>query len=614
MALAELQVTQAGAAITLASDCTGSLSSANAGGGLSSLITITATMNGGVLPSECTFTLTVRDVPLLTADDTTSFVSLVQFAAPNTNKWSLTLKAACWGALVLELRVSRNGVVDTTTRRYDFPSPNKALVMPGNAEIIDARAANASYGGSINRASWSNLSNSAEPRGYAKAWRTALSALDVAGTATLNTLSFFARRGTGASGTITSAQAYQEILGHGIQSYTLAHFGWTGGDVGVAFQAAVDAACVTGGDVLLPTGFLACDREIVVTPPAVGPGGSEQSVRIRGAGESGTVLFFHAGTNGIRLAGNASSGGRYLNQPYVSDLSIQMNNGALGLVLHETLFASVMNVRVFGCTDTAVSIIDSDGGVNAFACMNTYMSRVTGALSARGFHIGQCLQATFVGCISNQNAKGWHIEQCNGVSIVGGMWQDTWPMHIDPAGLSTIQLTILGKIYVENATNVVIQVDRAPVGAGYIGNINILGGMTVQNGGVPGQAVLDLNDCALHVGAGAIDAQAWTTLIRARTMDSAIITGGPTDPARLDFDAASLARTTFLGAGGAAIGTALTGTTGATATLALGVPLKLKSWTTGTRPTVAGMGYNSTLSRMEFSLDGSTWKQLAVDP
>lgn len=613
MALAELQVTQG--ATVLVTDCTGSLSSADAGGSRATAIIVTATMNGGVLPSECTFTLTVRDVPLLTADDTSSFFTLDQFPAPNTNKWSLILKSACWGALVLELRVSRNGVVDTTTRRYDFPSPNKALVMPGNAEIIDARAANASYGGSINRASWSNLSNSAEPRGYAKAWRTALSALDVAGTATLSALSFFARRGTGASGTITSAQAYQEILGHGLQSYTLAQFGWTGGDIGVAFQAAVDAAVAAhGGTVLLPSGFLACDRQITVAPSGVGPGGSQQGVTIKGAGENSTILFFHAGTNGIRLNGNVSSAGAYVYHPQVRDLTIQLNNGQLGLVLHETLFANISNVHVFGCLDTAVSIIDSDGGVNMFACMNTFMSRVTGALSARGFHIGQCLQATFIGCISNQNAKGWHIEQCNGVSIVGGMWQDTFPMHLDPAAFSAIQITILGKIYVENATNVVIQADRAPGGAGYIGNINFIGGLTVQNGGVPGQAVFDLNDCALHIGAGAIDAQGWTTLIRARTMDSAIITGGPTDPARLDFDAASLARTTFLGAGGAAIGAALTGTTGATATLALGVPLKLKSWTTGTRPTVAGMGYNSTLSRMEFSLDGSTWKQLSVDP
>lgn len=607
MPLAELQLSQPGASITLASDVSGDLSSVENTGGLAHPIVITATMPGGVLASECTFTIELRDVPLNDADDSDAVSSFTQ---TGTNQWTLVLEAGCWGPLVIALDVSRNGVSDSTTRRYNFRTPVRALAMPGNAEAIDSRASRSSYGGSVQRRSWFNPGPTQTPRGYADEWRALVRAVDEHTNPTLSALSFYARRGSGSQGIITSQQAYQEILGRG-KEFTLAQFGWVSGDIGPAFQAACDAATAAGsGCVRLPAGILLCMQEIVVSPVTTGAQANQAGVAIRGAGKGQTTVIIPNDTNGIRFAGNVTANGALFYSPVLADLTLKGggNPGRVGLTLHETIFATISSVIVTGWGGKAIDITYTN--VNSGACQNTHFNDVMWANSTVGLHILSALHASFVDCRSNQNlSKGTHIEQCNGVSFTGLHIQDqAMPFHIQPIANNSIQLTIAGHVYSECTVQSVFTFSSFNNAHGFAGSVAILGGITVQSGSTNGSAFIDADGYALTF-VGQINGAGWTKHIKCTNGSGFVGIGLHRYSSGLyDFDAASLLNAVWLGGGYSSVG-AVPGANVNQASFT--IPIKHAQWTTGTRPTVAGMGYNTTLGKMEFSLDGSTWRQLA---
>src|ERR1700755_174708 len=144
--------------------------------------------------------------------------------------------------------------------------------------------------------------------------------------------------------------------------YGLNNFGWNGaGDIGRAWQAAVDAAAYEGaGAILLPAGQLYCDRNVDIPPSSFGPDPNQTSITLSGQGYKSTIINFASGTEGVRFMGTASSGGNYVNGPSIRDMTLRMYGGARGLVFHETLFANATNVHVYGASGYAVDI--TDGG------------------------------------------------------------------------------------------------------------------------------------------------------------------------------------------------------------------------------------------------------------
>lgn len=327
--------------------------------------------------------------------------------------------------------------------------------------------------------------------------------------------------------------------------FTLNRAGWVGQtEIGWFLQNTVDAALAAGNSlVTIPPGNWRCDRniDVVAVPSGVDPG--THGITIAGAGEPSTDVFFHAGSEGFRFLGGPVLGGKnYVVRPTLRDLSVTCNGGARGVVLQETLFATVMNVWV-ARAGIGVDITDLGEG-----CQNTRMMFVTSQLNNINFHVKHALQLMAIDCISNQGtSKGWHIEQCNGTAIVGGMVQDHGiPFHVQPSNFNGVELTITGSTYNECDTPNIIQIDRAPLGPGYVGSIVIQGGMTVQGGRAFADGeVIRANDCALFLN-GPISAGGWECLVRARTMDSAVITTNAV-ASRFDFDADSLTRTTFVG-------------------------------------------------------------------
>lgn len=365
--------------------------------------------------------------------------------------------------------------------------------------------------------------------------------------------------------------------------FPLTRFGWTGSpEIGRPLQDACTAAAeVAGiGVVEVPPGYWLSNRDIIIPPCEVGPDPNQTGVHIRGAAIKGCSVFFHAGSDGIKFRGKASAGGNYVNGPQISDMTLRMNGGAVGLQFYECIFPTASRMHVYGAASAAVQI--TDGGFN-FGCQNIHLDRVTAALSTRGFHLKQALNITAVGCISNQNfGKGWHIEQCNGATLVGGMNQDQGiPIHIQPNGFNSIRLSIVGNIYQECPTKNLIQIDRAPQGPGYIGNINIIGGLTVQGGHDATGEVILASDCALIVAGGRIEAPGWATHIRTSgPLESLTLDGLSANRSLYDLDADTLTRTTISGAGNLELG---------------GVRMRQSS------------------GRLEVSTDGVTWRRLALE-
>lgn len=369
------------------------------------------------------------------------------------------------------------------------------------------------------------------------------------------------------------------LLGLG-KVFSLNNFGWYGGDIGKSCQAAVDAAVEAGvSEVRLPAGLLLSDRNIDILPSTGGPDPNQTGVSIRGSGSGQTRVHFHAGSEGFRFLGAASTGGNYINRPRLEGLAIRLSGGARGLVLYETLFGACYDVLVYGATQKA---IDIDDGRNQIISQNLTMVNVTAALSPVGWHIGQLAEGTFVGCRSNQNfAKGWHIEGCNGLSFAGLHLQDQGiPFHVDPANFNSIRLSIAGEIYCECPTKNIIQIDRAPLGPGYIGSVHLSGGMTVQGGHDATGEVILASDCALNVSAR-IEAPGWATHVRSSgPLESCVLTGLASTPALYDIDPDSLSRFTHTSSDGVNIG---------------GVRMRTRA------------------GRLEASTDGVTWRRLALE-
>lgn len=367
--------------------------------------------------------------------------------------------------------------------------------------------------------------------------------------------------------------------------FSLDRFGWSGGDIGSALQSALNACVERGfGCVDVPPGFHNCDRPIDWLPCNTGPAPNTTGITVRGCGSGATTVFFNQGSEGFRVLGNASTGGNYVFAPRLQGMTIRVGAGAqVGLLLYETLFGCTDDVFVVGASDAAIRI--TDGGF-PFGTMNFRAYNTVGAQSRIGWHIPKLLKGDLFGCASNQNSeKGWHIEQCNGLSMFGLHVQDgtvpgAIPIHIDPAGYNGIGLSVYGKIYAECATKNVIQIDSAPQGPGYIGNVNILGGMTVQGGHDPSGEVILARDCALTVSGGRIEAQGWSTHVRASAMESLTMTHLANVPSLYDIDTDSLTRTTMVGAGGLLVG---------------GVRMR----------TISG--------RLEVSADGEVWRRVALE-
>lgn len=367
--------------------------------------------------------------------------------------------------------------------------------------------------------------------------------------------------------------------------FTLDRFGWLGGDIGAPYQAALNACVEQGfGCVDLPPGFLNCDRAIDWLPCSAGPAPNTTGITVRGCGSGATTVFHNQGSEGLRILGNASANGFYVVAPRVQGMSIRVTAGAqVGLLLYETLFGITDDVFVTGAADAAIRI--TDGGF-PYGTMNFSAHNTVGAQSRIGWHIPKLLKGDLFGCASNQNAeKGWHIEQCNGLSVFGLHVQDNGiPIHIAPAGFNGIGISFYGKIYAECPTKNILRIDRCPLGPGYVGNINVLGGMTVQGGHDDSGEVILANDCALTVSGGRIEAQGWTKHIRARTMESLTLSHLAANPALYDIDADSRDRTSALWQGEAVIG---------------------------------GVRMRSRGGRLQVSADDLTWRQLVtagIDP
>lgn len=606
MALAILQLSQPGASITLADDVSGDLSSVENSGGLAHPITITAVMTGGVVADECDFTLTLRDVPLNAADDTDAVSTL---ANPTRNTWTLVLDAACWGALVIELTVTRLGVTDTTTRRYNFRSPIRALAIPGNAEVIDGRAGRSRYGGVINRRSWYSTTPTAPPSGYTSVFRDFAKQIDAAGTIPISALNFYARRGSGAAGSISATNAYQEILGRG-KEYTLSMFGWTSGDIATAFQAAVTAAAAAGGGtVRLPAGEYLCSAQITV--PTVVPTVAEKGVKIRGAGFGATTIQWINPTSGIYFDGNASGGGRHLYGSGVSDLTMVGSGtggaGKNGITLREAIFCQVTNVWVRSFADAQLLI--TDGGNT---CQDIYLENLHLQAGGTGLRCTRVAQSTWVNLMCNQNTvSGLEISNSQGLVICGGLIQQ--PASSQPiwfksfGGVLSPDVSFIGPIYFEITADTTKAVVRADNPTSF-SVVNFIGGLVGQ-GGDAVQPFLDFTGNYSLFVSGRMFAQGWPHHIKARTLGGFVGIGLQATSSLYDFDASSAAKATWICEGTIHCGTAAPAAGSST----FAHPVKPGTWTTGTRPTLPGIGYNSTLGRMEFSIDGSVWRKFAEE-